>query len=115
MPLWRNAAIPTRRGTQGRPGRWHRLVKLFLHRGVFLCRRCHDLAYPTERSGEPDRAVIQAGKIKGRLGGNPDVLARFPTRPKGMCARSYARELRRYAEADARIDDAFIAEPTRFK
>lgn len=92
-----------------------RLVKLYLHRGVFLCRRCHDLPYATERSGEYDRAVMQAAKIKRRLGGDPDMLARFPCKRNGQWQKTYERERRRYAEAERRIDDAFISGAARFR
>jgi len=102
------------RGAAGRPRCWRRVVKLYLCRGVLLCRRCNGLAYAGERYGEHDRAVLQAGKIKRRLGGNPDVLARFPRKPKGMWQRTYERERQRYREAERRIDcDAFISGAAR--
>jgi hypothetical protein len=54
-----------------------------------------------------DRALRAAGKIKRKLGGNPDMLARLPPKPKGMWQRTYDRERRRYREAERRIDEAF--------
>jgi len=55
------------------------------------------------------RKSSHAGKIKRRLGGNPDVLAQFPPKSKGMWQRTYQRKRRRYVEAAARPDNAFYA------
>jgi hypothetical protein len=82
------------------------VAKLYFRNGMFLCRRCHQLAYASEREREMDRALRSVAKIRLRLGGNPDPMARFPRKPKGMQQRTYERLRRRYAEAKQRIDDA---------
>ena len=96
----------------GRSGAWcgRRSVRLYSRGSLFLCRKCHRLAYPSENEDDMARAQRAAGKIKQRLGGSPDVAARLPRKkPKGMWQRTYQRELRRYEQAEARVDDAFEA------
>ena len=61
-----------------------RVVKLYRCNGLFLCRHCHDLAYASENEGAVDRAQRNAGKIKQRLGGDPDYFAALPPKPKDM-------------------------------
>ena len=82
-------------------GRVHparRVTKLYRGHGFYLCRRCHDLASQCQREDSVARARRASGKIKARLGGNPDVLAPFPRKPKGMRQRTYRRECCRYHE-----------------
>lgn len=81
-------------------------AKLYSRGSYFLCRACHDLAYKSQSEDTVARAMRSAGKIKQRLGGNPDLAARFPRRPKGMWTTTYERQKRRYLEARRRIDDA---------
>jgi hypothetical protein len=50
-----------------------------------------------------------AGKIKQRLGGDPDWLASFPPKPKGMWRRTYERLWCRFLEAEERADEALAA------
>lgn len=85
----------------------HRVVKLYCHDGLYLCRRCHHLAYASENEDEMSRVQRRARKIRRRVGGSPDWGAPFPQRPKGMWQRTYERMRRRHLEAERRIDDAF--------
>lgn len=65
---------------------------------LFLCRRCHDLAYESTRQSPGDRALRKAQRIRQRLGGSANMLEPFPPKPKGMRWRTYERLAR---EADA--------------
>jgi hypothetical protein len=79
-------------------------VKLYQRSGCgfYRCRRCQNLAYPSQREDAVDRAFRRAGKIKQRLGGDPDYLAPFPPRPNGMWQRTYERAWYRLLEAEER-------------
>lgn len=80
-----------------------RVVKLYLCRGAFRCHGCHGLAFASERMGEYDRALLQAGKIKRRLGGDPDILGALPEAPERHVAadlRARAAPLCRGAATD---------------
>jgi hypothetical protein len=93
------------------PGHWkigcgRRCVKLYRGSGFYLCRRCHRLGYASENEDAMDRAMRRAGKIKLRLGGDPDWLAPFPPRPKGMWRKTYERLWCRHWEAELRLDRA---------
>lgn len=74
--------------------------------GFCRCRQCHHLAYESEREDDSDRASRAAGKIKERLGGDPDILAPFPLEPKDMWSCSYLRLWSQYLEAEERADEA---------
>jgi hypothetical protein len=58
---------------------------------VFACRRCHDLAYRSQSQTAANRAVVEARKLRVRLGGGPSLLDPLPKRPPRMHRRSYYR------------------------
>jgi hypothetical protein len=85
-----------------------RVVKLYGPGRYFLCRHCYRLAYASQSEGPLDRAMRRANKIRMRLGGEPGMAARFPERPKGMWARTYAGLRRKALEAEIFADGAFF-------
>lgn len=75
--------------------------------GFFRCRRCLRLAYTCQREDAVDRAFRAVGKIKARLGGDPDWTAPFPPKPRDMWRRTYERAWYRFLEAEERAEKAF--------
>ena len=85
-----------------------RRVAVLYGRRLFLCRRCHGLAYESTRQSPGDRALRRAQRIRGRLGGTGNLLTPLPSKPKGMHWRTYERLLREAAAAEG----AYHAEVT---
>jgi hypothetical protein len=60
--------------------------------GIFACRKCHQLAYPSQREDPSDRAVRRADRLRARLGWPGGVLEGADWgKPKGMHWRTYER------------------------
>lgn len=90
-----------------------RVARLHLKGGLFLCRRCHDLAYASQRNGFRTAPIYKARAIRRRLGGSESILDPFPARPKGMHRATYARLEDEYQEAvdrHLRATDAYLGE-----
>lgn len=77
-----------------------RRVAILYGNGVFACRRCHDLAYESQREAPDDRALRRANNIRRRLGWrvgtlNPPGFHVDPAwvcyKPKGMHQSTYRR------------------------
>lgn len=59
---------------------------------IFACRHCHQLAYPSQREADYDRAARKANKIKERLGWEQGILnPKGWKKPKGMHWRTFKR------------------------
>jgi hypothetical protein len=57
----------------------------------FLCRRCYDLVYESQRENNMTRALRRAQAIRERLGGTANMTKPFPEKPKGMHWRTHER------------------------
>jgi hypothetical protein len=64
----------------------------------FACRRCHQLAYESQRERDFERALRRAQAIQERLGGSGCVDDWFPQKPKGMHCTTFSRLARRYLD-----------------
>ena len=90
-----------------------RVAKLHGPGRYFLCRHCYRLAHASQNEGAMDRMHRRAGKIKRRLGGDPDMPFSFPQRPKGMWRRTYERLREQAFEAEMLADETFEIEAAR--
>jgi len=67
----------------------------------FRCRRCHGLTYESQYERAHGRALLQAQKIRQRLGGSMSMADPFPDKPKGMHWRTYWRLYERHEQLKA--------------
>ena len=69
-----------------------RRVAILYGGGIFACRHCYKLAYPSQRDAGYDRAARRADKIRKRLGWKQGVLnPKGWRKPKGMHWRTFER------------------------
>lgn len=61
-----------------------RRVAILFGGGIFACRHCHELAYPSTREDSGDRAARCADHIRARLGWEPGILNDEGEKPKWM-------------------------------
>ncbi len=81
---------------------------------IFACRRCHKLAYQSQRETDDDRAARRADAIRRRLGWKPGILNGEGWKPKGMHWRTFQR-LRAEHDAFARVALMGIARRLKLK
>jgi hypothetical protein len=67
----------------------HRAALLYGADEFFKCRRCHKLAYASQRMRADDRALQRAQAIRVKLGGSPSIVEPFPSKPKWMRWKTY--------------------------
>ncbi len=69
-----------------------RRVAVLYGGGIFACRRCRQLAYPSQRETGYDRAARRADKIRARLDWEQGILnPKGWKKPKGMHWRTFER------------------------
>lgn len=73
-----------------------RRVAILYCRGIFACRQCHRLAYPSQRERCADRAIRKADRIRDRLGWLPGVIHGHDRKPKGMHWKKYRHMVRKH-------------------
>ena len=61
-----------------------RRVAILYGGGIFACRHCYQLAYPSQRETWEDRAARRADCIRDKLGWEPGILNFDGGKPKGM-------------------------------
>jgi hypothetical protein len=84
-----------------------RVTKLHGPGRYFLCRHCYRLAHASQSESGWDRAVRRANKIRQSLGGDPDIAAPFPKKPKGMWRQTYQQLREQAFEAKMEANEAF--------
>lgn len=80
-----------------------RCTRLYCIDEHWLCRRCHGLAYQTQRLHKARRMLLRSRKMRARIGGT-DASGCMNPRPKGMWEKKYYRV---WIEADHLADRAF--------
>ncbi|QBQ56115.1 hypothetical protein [Nitrosococcus wardiae] len=68
-----------------------RRVAILYGGGIFACRHCYQLAYPSQRESPDDRAARRANKIREKLGWEPGILNGRGWKPKGMHWSTFER------------------------
>lgn len=68
-----------------------RRVAILYGGGIFACRHCYRLAYPSQRETAEDRVVRRADRIRERLGWEPGIINSAGGKPKGMHWRTFFR------------------------
>lgn len=91
-----------------------RAAKLYLGRKYFACRRCYRLAYQSQCYSPRDRAMVQAGKIRRRLGGSEGIAWPFPDKPPRMRWRTYEHLRERCERYEEIVDSNLEALLARF-
>jgi hypothetical protein len=77
---------------------------------IFACRKCHRLAYPSQREDPSDRAVRRADRLRARLGWPGGVLEGADWgKPKGMHWRTYERLCDEYDGLEGVVSCNFMA------
>jgi hypothetical protein len=66
-----------------------RRVAVLFGGGVFACRHCYRIAYPSTREDAWDRVTRRADVIRARLGWTPGILNGMGPKPKWMRWRTF--------------------------
>jgi hypothetical protein len=91
-----------------------RSALLYLSGGYFLCRRCQELSYASQRERDSSvPALHRCQRIRTKLGGSPNMREPFPDKPKGMHWKTYWRMYERHEVAWAQYVGALTVEVGR--
>jgi hypothetical protein len=82
-----------------------RRVAILYGGGIFACRHCYELAYPSQRETWDDRAARRANRIRAKLGWEPGILSDDGSKPKGMHWNTFERLT---AQHDAFVQIALV-------
>lgn len=88
-----------------------RRVAILYGGGIFACRHCYKLAYPSQRETWDGRARQRADRIRARLGWVPGILNGGGLKPKGMHWRTFERLA---AKHDALVEQSLAGMAVRF-
>jgi len=88
-----------------------RRVAILYGGGIFACRHCYRLAYPSQREPSYGRARLRADRIRARLGWEPGILNSGGLKPKGMHWRTFERLS---AEHDAFVEQSLAGVALRY-
>lgn len=83
---------------------------LYLEHGKFACRKCRDVAYPSQLESRASRLITKAHKVRRRLGASGSLVAPTPDKPKGMHYSTYWRSLLQLNEIMKEINHAVITD-----
>jgi hypothetical protein len=87
-----------------------RRVAILYGGGIFACRHCYKLAYPSQRETSDHRALRRADRIRARLGWVPGIVNGGGLKPKGMHWRTF---MRLFAEYNASVDQSLAGMAVR--
>ena len=68
-----------------------RRVAILYGGGIFACRHCSQLAYPSQREPVYDRMARRADRIRDKLGWDQGILNGKGCKPKGMHWKTFER------------------------
>lgn len=86
------------------PSCGRRVAKLYSG-GIFACRHCMRLNYPSQQASKRDRALDQAWTLRHKLGcevGPFDYPAQYISRPKGMHRTTFAKRIEKLTRVEAK-------------
>lgn len=89
-----------------------RRVAILYGGGIFACRKCHQLNYPSQRESLDDRACRRADRIRDKLGWEPGILNGHGPKPKGMHWKTYFKLCRQH---DALVQVSLAEMNKRFR
>lgn len=75
-----------------------RRVAILYGKGIFACRHCHELAYPSTRVGPMDCATARLSKLRMRLGWQPGFLNGNGCKPKWMRWATFNKLVREHED-----------------